>query len=392
MTLPINDQLDSIFGIPKDGTNIKDSDDTQETSYAEVIVADEDVKFEQKAKQLSDQLAKDAPLVNVVYTSKEEEPINVQSQQSVAAPIEQKRDQFEEILSQSVRFQQPIIKEVQPVVQESTINNKNAESEKEDENSVQDGDVITNGSSSLYEHKMDADGWYLNPPSPMFKHFYEEKASFIRHITRNGRPLDIDKLNAELKSSTISTNVELMDVRGMSDKLNIIQSLMDRVVHIKIQATGQCASAKRGVELLRGVLAKVSYEKPAARQDGVIYDHMRDIEMYASQLESLEQNAKDVYHNILEAKEILSRKISIFLELMKEQNRTDGLEKAFGNLPENVKRAAIQQPSQAEVVATKNSRLANEGYDRLEVQEVVKAQSTKPKEPMKKSGTFSFLD
>lgn len=398
MTLPINNQLDAIFGIPKDGTNIKEeADDSQENSYAEVIVANENIKFDQKAKQLRDRLAKDEPTANVVYTSNVEEPVNVKLQQPIqsAQPtvkIKQEKDQFEEILSQSVRFQQPISKEVQPLVQEPTSNHKNTEPEKEDEDSIPNGNALTNNTSRLYEHKLDSDGWYLNPPSPMFKHFYEEKASFIRHITRSGRPLDIDKLNSELKASTISTNVELMDLRGMSEKLNVIQSLMDRAVHIKIQATGQCSSAKRGVELLRGVLAKVSYEKPAARQDGVIYDHMRDIEMYASQLESLEQNAKDVYNNILEAKEILSRKISISLELIKEQNRTDGLERNFGNLPENIKKAAAHQPSQTEVIPTKSSRLANEGYDRLEVQEVVKTQAEKPKESMKKSGTFSFLD
>jgi hypothetical protein len=38
MKTSIIDQLDSIFNIPKDGSNIKDeADESQETSYAEVI-------------------------------------------------------------------------------------------------------------------------------------------------------------------------------------------------------------------------------------------------------------------------------------------------------------------------------------------------------------------
>jgi len=394
MPLPINDQLDAIFGIPKDGSNIKEeADESQENSYAEVIVSEENVKFEQKVQKLNDVLAKDAPPVNVVHISKSEESSNVQSQRPAEPAIEQQKDNFEEILSKSVRSQQSNSKEVQPVVQEQASNHNSAEPEKEDEDSIQNGENITSSpSSNLYEHKIDEDGWYLTPPSPMFKHFYEEKFSFIRHLTKNGKPLHFDKLNAELKLSTVSTNVELMDLKGMSDKLNIIQSFMDRVVHIKIQATGQFASAKRGVELLRGVLAKVSYEKPAARQDGVIYDHMRDIEMYSSQLESLEQNAKDVYHNLLEAKEIISRKISICLELLKEQNKTDGLEKNFSTLPDNVKKVINNQSSKPEDISVKPNRLASEGYDRLEVQEVVKTQSQKPKESNKKTGTFSFLD
>lgn len=389
MTLPIQDQLDAIFAIPKDGSNIKEeADDSQETSYAEVIVADEKVAFEQKAHKVKEQLAKDAPPVNVVYASKTEEKVNVQSQPASpipvpAAPIPAPKDEFEKILSQSIRPEFSVPEEVQPVV--SQPNNADLDSEhiEEEKATVQNGDHIT--TPVLYDQKPDSDGWCLTAPSPMFNRFYEEKSSFIRHITKNGRPIDIDKLTTELTSSTVSTNIELTDMRGMADKLTRIQDLLDRVVHIKIQATSQCAAAKRGVELLRGVLAKVTYEKPAARQDGVIYDHMKDIEMYASRLESLEQNAKDVYHNLLEAKEILSRKISIALELVKEQNRTEGLESKFNSLPENAKKAVVQASSAP-------SRLANEGYDRLEVQEAVKTAAAKPKDTPKKSGQLSWLD
>lgn len=386
MTLPIQDQLDAIFAIPKDGSNIKEeADDSQETSYAEVIVADEKVAFEQKAQKVKEQLAKDAPPVNVVYASKTEDKVNVQSQPASvpvpAAPAP--KDEFEKILSQSIRPEFSVPEEVQPVVSQSNNVDLDSEHIEEEKVTVQNGDHIT--APVLYDQKPDSDGWCLTAPSPMFNRFYEEKASFIRHITKNGRPIDIDKLTAELTSSTVSTNVELTDMRGMADKLTRIQDLLDRVVHIKIQATSQCAAAKRGVELLRGVLAKVTYEKPAARQDGVIYDHMKDIEMYASRLESLEQNAKDVYHNLLEAKEILSRKISISLELAKEQNRTEGLENKFNSLPENAKKAVVQASSTP-------SRLANEGYDRLEVQEAVKTAATKPKDAPKKSGQLSWLD
>ena len=109
MTLPIQDQLDAIFAIPKDGSNIKEeADDSQETSYAEVIVADEKVAFEQKAQKVKEQLAKDAPPVNVVYASKTEEKVNVQSQPASpvpvpAAPTPAPKDEFEKILSQSIR-------------------------------------------------------------------------------------------------------------------------------------------------------------------------------------------------------------------------------------------------------------------------------------------------
>jgi len=387
MTLPIQDQLDEIFAIPKDGSNIREeSDDSQETSYAEVIVADEKTTFEQKAKKVNDELAKDAPPVSVKYALKSEEKANVQQEQ-VPIPVQSEqpsasKDEFEKILSQSIRPGFAVPQEVQPVVSKQNNVDTDTESVEEEKISVQNGNNVS--SHILYDHKPDSDGWCLTAPSPMFVRFYEEKAFIVNTITKAGR-VDIDKLTAELIASKVSTNVELVDMRGMAEKLTRIQDFLDRVVHIKVQATSQCFPAKRGVELLRGVLAKVVYEKPAARQDGVIYDHLKDLEIYASRLEALEQSAKDVYHNLLEAKEILSRKISIALELVKEQNRADGLESKFNNLPENAKKAAVQASS-----AT--SRLANEGYDRLEVQEAVKSTTTKAENAPKKSGEFPWLE
>ena len=384
MSSSMNDQLDAIFGIPKDGSNIKqDLEDGQEDSYAEVIVSDDGISFDQKAKLLNDQLSKDAPSVNVTYVSKMEENKNVQpkpaEQSKSSGPV---KDKFEEILSQALQSKQSNSKEVLPVVQEQTNDHKEIEAQDEPKSSNEVS--VVNSSNPLYEQKFDDDGWYLSPPSPMFNHFYVEKASLINHIIKNGKPIDFDKFTLELKNSSVSTNIEITDMKGMSDRLTKIQDLLDRVVQIKIQATSQCVAFKRGVELLRGVLAKVTYEKPAARQDGVIYDHMRDIEMYASKLESLEQNAKDVYHNLLEAKEILSRKISISLELLKEQSRTEGLERNFNSLPDNVKKVVNQQKSSTD--------LADEGFDKLEVQEaIVKSQNSSQEKTIKKTGTVPWL-
>ena len=114
MSSSMNDQLDAIFGIPKDGSNIKqDLEDGQEDSYAEVIVSDDGISFDQKAKLLNDQLSKDAPSVNVTYVSKMEENKNVQpkpaEQSKSSGPV---KDKFEEILSQSLQSKQSNSKEV----------------------------------------------------------------------------------------------------------------------------------------------------------------------------------------------------------------------------------------------------------------------------------------
>lgn len=385
MKISLEEQLDSIFNIPKDGSNIKEEDDeSQETSYAEVINNKDTESFINKAQKIKDVLAKDAPPIDVEYIEKEDSHV---VEQRKSAEVEKKKEKksdetsFEKILTNSVRTDMPISQEVQSVVQEQTAHNKNTDVCEDD---TDENEERTSVNSDVIQNKPDAHGWLLLSPSPMFNHFYAQKAFLVQNITKTGEQLQIDKLLEELKISYVNTTVEMSDLHGMYDKLSQIQNYLDRVVQIKILATSQCAASKRGVELLRGVLAKVCYEKPAARQDGVNYDHMRDIELYACQLEGLEQCAKDVYHNLLEAKEILSRKISVAIELFKQQHLTDNLDKSVP--------AAMKNAVQNLDKSTMRDDLQNRGFDRLDVQEAVKVVTVKEKQPIKKSGETSWFD
>ena len=397
-------ELDTIFDVPKNGSNIREeSEETQEGSYAEVVEAAGNASFDQKAASLAEKLQKDAPPAEVEYRSTPEEKSDVK--QPIASktepakpskPIETTSASLEEILSQSVSNKQPPQQTLQPLASQPPSDSKAANgtetSEDEDEIRTIDKSVpVTTSVASpgvTYDLKANEDGWLLNPPAPMYAHFYKEKVFFIRHITKNGK-LDINKLTAELKNSSVSTAVELSDLKGMAEKLTKIQDFLDRVVQIKVQATGQCVAAKRGVELLRGVLAGITYEKPAVpKQDGINYMHMRDIELYASELTSLEQNAKDIYHNLLEAKEILSRKVSIAIELLKEQNKLDNMDRNFNTLPDDAKKAAT-----AAAYTSRSNRLAIEGYDRLEPPtENVKTSQPKAPKPIGKTGQVDWLD
>lgn len=388
MSISIADQLDAIFNIPKDGSNIREeNDESQENSYADAITEGTNEAFDAKAGKLKATISKDAPPVDVVYVNKEVPDGEKKEKVEQVAEKQQrsKQDEFKEILTQSLRPQESIGMEVLPMVQKSTTDHKNVEMEEND------GDENTSGSAvsaqQFASNKEDGNGWLLNAPTPMYNYFYAQKANLITNITRTGQQLPIDQLMNELKTSYVNITVEMTDLHGMYDKLSKIQNFLDRVVQIKIQATSQCSALRRAVELLRGVLAKVCYEKPAARQDGVNYDHMRDIEMYACRVESLEQAAKDVYHNLLEAKEILSRKISVAIELFKQQHMSDNFEKNVSALPSNVK-SAIQNAEKADTRVSKNE----DGFDRLEVQEVVKNNTVKSCEVKKKSGQIDWFD
>lgn len=391
MKISITDQLDSIFDIPKDGSNIKEEDDeSQETSYAEAITELNVQSFDEKAKKVQATIKTDAPLDEVEYIHKEGGDVREQSTQTQKVESQKdnkERDEksLEKILTDAIRPDKRTVTEILPMVQKPSSNNKVADIREDDDNeNSQRTDVNV---SEFNDSKPDDHGWLLQSTSPMFNHFYAQKTSLIMNITRTGAQLPIDQMLAELRSSYVNTSVEMTDLQGMYTKLTQIQNHLDRVVQIKISATSQCSATKRAVELLRGVLAKVCYEKPAARQDGVNYDHMRDIEMYACRVESLEQSAKDVYHNLLEAKEILSRKISVAIELFKQQHLSDNIEKTAHDLPTHVKQAI----KAVEKVETKNVT-HNDGFDQLEVQEVVQNKGKVEKMPIKKSGQIDWFD
>ena len=58
-------------------------------------------------------------------------------------------------------------------------------------------------------------------------------------------------------------------------------------------------------------MAQCYYEKPAAKQDGVVYDHMNDFVSYFTKLESLHHNIQSVIKNLDQAFDTVSRQITL---------------------------------------------------------------------------------
>ena len=67
--------------------------------------------------------------------------------------------------------------------------------------------------------------------------------------------------------------------------------------------------------MLKGYLAKIEYLKPSIKQEGLVLEHMGDLEYYYSQLEALYNNCYKVEKTLEAAYEMLSRKVSICMEL-----------------------------------------------------------------------------
>ena len=91
--------------------------------------------------------------------------------------------------------------------------------------------------------------------------------------------------------------------------------LRERLKEMQIQISTQYFLWKRCIVLMRGKLARTESDKPVIKQEGVCYEHMRDMEFYYSDLEGLHDAVEKVGKTLDGAFDCLSRQVTICLPL-----------------------------------------------------------------------------
>ena len=154
--------------------------------------------------------------------------------------------------------------------------------------------------------------WQINSPGSLFNFFYEYKKTVVNELlTRLGGQLDIDALLKELEVATVNVDSESFDNTYYRIQMGKVQQLRSRVKDIQVKCNKQYFVMERFVELLRGSLARVMYLKPQVKQEGLIAEHMGDIELYFCKLKSLYKSAHGVMENLDGIFETLSRAATI---------------------------------------------------------------------------------
>jgi|TARA_Y100000034_G_scaffold101366_1_gene125606 hypothetical protein len=164
------------------------------------------------------------------------------------------------------------------------------------------------------EKKSNNTGWTFNPPKgeDEFFSFYEEKESAIRGWLLPFGEINFQKITSELKKARVDmSSLNYGDLKVVFSLMKEIQQWRDRVAQMAIQVNSQYYSWKRAVDLFTGLLAQYKYEKPAVKQDGVVYAHMGDMIKYYSQLESTHRSIEMILKNLDNAFECLSRQVTI---------------------------------------------------------------------------------
>ncbi len=156
--------------------------------------------------------------------------------------------------------------------------------------------------------------WALKSPSTMYEPFYKKKKIML-DICLFGGQIEYSKWTGELAEAQVSVVTENFDQQVIIRQMERVQEHRNRVKYIGVRVNNQYFLFKRFTPLLRGYLARVEYLKPALKQDGLVLEHMPDIEMYFERLESLHKSVADTENNLAAAYEMLSRKVTICMEL-----------------------------------------------------------------------------
>jgi hypothetical protein len=330
-------QLEDIFNIPRDGSNIKD-DESQETAYADALLGNSNVSFEKKAAELNSKLSKiptpvteeieygSEPLKNDSAKTEELKPEIKESPEKVKLVTEVSNNEKESkgdmanILAQAI----PTTKS-QPVVNIS-LDNEQASDDKTSKPVVHEeskSEVRTQlpnipRSEDVPEKEFigieNEDDWLLESPSPRYSHFYDEKKRILPRLLRGGK-LPIEKFSNELKQIKINTQVDMYDHFNIANKMTEIRQWQTRVMEIRGRVLSQYHSWKRSVVLFQGLLARAEYSKPAICQEGTNYNHMRDMELYLTDLEYLHDFTKEMLANLESQFESLSRQVTLSMPL-----------------------------------------------------------------------------
>ena len=152
--------------------------------------------------------------------------------------------------------------------------------------------------------------WILSSKDPKFDPFYVKKREVLSLILSRGE-LDFDRLEIELKDSIVDASTRVFDALIICEKMQLVQKTKDRVAQIQTDINSQYFEWDRMVELLHGVLARTSYDKPKEKHIGTIFHHMCDMELYFARLKKLYKIADIIQKNLDSAYDTLSRQVTI---------------------------------------------------------------------------------
>jgi len=162
--------------------------------------------------------------------------------------------------------------------------------------------------------------WQLTHPDAKFTHFYKMKKERLEKFLADGE-VPYNAWKQELVNARVDLSSLVFDLDHLSKQMQQVQQYQYRVAEIRMAVVGQFNWCKRSLEFLRGKLAQIAYERPIEKFNGVVYDHLSDIEDYLQQLEVLKDNSEIVTKNLDKAAEVISRRVTVVMMEVRTDNK-----------------------------------------------------------------------
>lgn len=195
--------------------------------------------------------------------------------------------------------------------------------------------------------------WLVKPPSDKYASFYEEKAETLEYIISGGH-IPFENYKYELRDARVDLDVQTHDTEEIYNRMKLVQLHKERLNEISLHVNEQYYAWDRFIDLMRGQLARIDQEKNAERRNGVVFQHMRDMEFYYVELKFLHNQIGLVMKNLDSAWETLNRKVTIALSNLnqKEPERYGNPQRGIVN---NYQPKTTQSSSQPEPKSTPSS-------------------------------------
>lgn len=299
-------ELEEIFGIPQDGSNI--SEESHDSAYIDVCGSKNNNSFDDELLKLQ----KDMEQKNVQLSKNENICINNEAECK-------KQDEVDIHNNSGIESNKTCVSESDDFLGDKILQH-------EDKKTVDDsGEKITN--TSVFSSQKKKEKWKLENSDLIFEKFYIYKKEALSDWLLTGGAIDFNFINSQLVESRVDlSNVNFADFSILFDMLKQIQRYKDNITQLELICNNQYFCWKRAIELFQGVLAQCYYEKPAAKQDGVVYEHMNDFVSYFTKLESLHYNIQSVIKNLDQAFDTVSRQITLSMpsrDYESVENRTN---------------------------------------------------------------------
>lgn len=254
------------------------------------------------------------------------EPKEIRDTQDVIESVDEFHNKLKENFDTVVEpegEQEQTNQETQKSIESTDYSKDEVKTKSEESESLNDKEENTIDKVGVENKLITEDGdvkWSLESPSAMYDSFYEQKKRVLESCLAGGQ-VEYNLWSRELEEAQVNVVTEVFDQQVIINQMEDVQQFRNRVKYLGVRINNQYFLFDRFVPLLRGYLARIQYLKPVLKQEGLILEHMGDIEMYFERLRGLHKSVADTEKNLAAAYEMLSRKVTICMELPPVERR-----------------------------------------------------------------------